>query len=95
MEYERQRTSLFSFSKNLPVHQGCSNVFFGGPDKDLFIGALGQNDDTFLEGGCPPGHFLKFGSLKWHFVHFEGAFVQNLKVLNGRFFNSVYQYVGY
>ena len=44
---------------------------------------------------CPHGNFLKFGSLKWHFVHFEGAFVQNLKVLNGRFFNSVSQYFGY
>ena len=54
------------------------------------------SDDTIVGGpGYPPGNFLKFGSLKWHFVHFEGAFVQNLKVLNGRFFNSVSQYFGY
>ena len=56
-----------------------------------------HSNDTIVggSGGIPPGNVLKFGSLKWHFVHFEGAFVQNLKVLNGRFFNSVSQYFGY
>ena len=57
-----------------------------------------HSNDTIVGGSGgipPPENFLKFGSLKWHFVHFEGAFVQNLKVLNGIFFNSVSQYFGY
>ena len=29
-------------------------------------------------GGMPPGNVLKFGSLKWHFLHFEGTFEQNI-----------------
>ena len=32
---------------------------------------------------------LKFGSPRWHFLHFEGTFEQNLKVSN-HIFNSVY-----
>ena len=32
----------------------------------------------------PPGKNFNFGSLKWHFLHFE----QNIKVLN-HIFNSV------
>ena len=30
----------------------------------------------------PPGIFWKFGSRKWHFLHFEGTFEQYLKVSN-------------
>ena len=29
-------------------------------------------------GGMPPGNFWKFGSLKRHFLHFEGTFEQNI-----------------
>ena len=31
----------------------------------------------------PPGNFLKFGSLKWHFLHFEGTFEQVIYVPRG------------
>ena len=33
-------------------------------------------------GGMPPRKYLKFGSRKWHFLHFEDTFEQNLKVSN-------------
>ena len=39
-------------------------------------------------GVCPPGNILNFGSLKRHFLHFEGTFEQNIKVLN-HIFNTV------
>ena len=32
--------------------------------------------------GIPRGKCLKFGSRKWHFLHFEDTFEQNLKVSN-------------
>ena len=33
--------------------------------------------------GLPPTpvKFLNFGSLKWHFLYFEGCFGENMKVL--------------
>ena len=31
-------------------------------------------------GHAPPGNFLKFGPLKWHFLHFESTFEQNILV---------------
>ena len=39
----------------------------------------GHSDDTIVggSGGMPPGNCLKFGSLKRHFMHFEGTFEQN------------------
>ena len=33
---------------------------------------------TQFYGGPPPGNFLKFGSLKRHFLNFEGTFGQNI-----------------
>ena len=46
-----------------------------------------KSDDTFVgsparSGGMPPGKILNLGSLKLHFLHFEGTFEQNIKVLN-------------
>ena len=31
---------------------------------------------------APLGKYLKFGSRKWHFLHFEGTFKQSLEVSN-------------
>ena len=31
-------------------------------------------------GACSPGNVLEFGSLKRHFLHFEGTFEQNIYV---------------
>ena len=33
-------------------------------------------------GACSAGKFLNYGSLKRHFLHFEGTLEQNIKVLN-------------
>ena len=40
----------------------------------------GHSDNTIVggSGGIPPGNFLKLGSLKRHFLHFEGTFEQNI-----------------
>ena len=44
------------------------------------------------QGTCLLGKYLKFESLKWHFLHLEGTFEQNIKVFN-HIFNSVsYQF---
>ena len=50
-------------------------LIFGG-----FYGGGGHSDDTIVggSGGIPPGNILKFGSLKRHFLHFEGTFEQNI-----------------
>ena len=39
-----------------------------------------HSDDTILggPGASPPENFLKFGSLKRHFLHFEGTFEENI-----------------
>ena len=69
----------------LPVAQlGC---FLGGPAKYV---TLLKSDDTFLGGPrvCSPGNILNFGSLVRNFLHFEGTFEQNIKILN-HIFNSV------
>ena len=62
--------SVEANARNARLYQGCSNFFYGGPDKVLFLflegqrtGARGQNDDTYVGGlgggACLPGNFLK------------------------------------
>ena len=48
-------------------------------------------NDIFLRGAgaCFPGKFLNYGSLKRHFLHFEGILEQNFKVLNDIFLQGI------
>ena len=70
-------------SMSAPPSVACWLLFSWGGQ--LRFGAprtLGQSDNIFLggPGAWPPGNLLNFGSRKWHFVHFEDTFEQNLKV---------------
>ena len=69
-----------------------------GPDPEATFGGGGgggkirKSDDTSLgnPSARPNGKYLNFESLKWHFVHFQGTFLENIKVFN-HIFNSVSQ----
>ena len=79
---------LSDSSKLTPMSaSGAARIFWGGPAKYV---TLLKSDDTFLGGPrvCPPGNILNFGCLIRNFLHFEGTFEQNIKVLN-HIFNSV------
>ena len=44
----------------------------------LTMTALSGVARILVRGRHAPGNFLKFESLKWHFLHFEGTFEQNI-----------------
>ena len=62
-----------------------ASVQLGRPTEILCLKNIRRNWRQICRGrfrAMPPGKFLKFGSRKWHFLHFECTFEQNLKVLN-------------
>ena len=69
-------------SKVFPCCSQWQHYMDVGPGVKIFFGPHKVMTYVGRSGGISARKFMNLGSLKWHFLHFESTFEQNLKMTN-------------